>query len=302
MKTLWLAASFVLFASIGGIACERADSSAAKAGGDDVLDQRVARLNESLASGDSTDVTEPIARWLLPAELAEISGLALTSDQRLFTHNDETARITEIDYRRGTIVKHFYAGEDGLHGDFEGLTYANNRFFLLSSNGQLYEFPEGDDGDRVDVTVHDTHLGKECEFEGVTYDEASNAFVLACKNVGGKKPNDNLVLYRYQPGQTGSTGISELTVPQSKIIGRNKWKEMRPTDITVDPSNGNYVLVSAQEKALFEISPTGDVVRSGPLAGQHPQAEGVAITRDHILIVSDEATNSAATITLYRWQ
>ena len=72
----------------------------------------MARLTESLAGAAlrKSDKDEPIARWLLPPELAEISGLALTPDGRLFAHNDETARITEIDYRRGTVIKHFSVG------------------------------------------------------------------------------------------------------------------------------------------------------------------------------------------------
>jgi uncharacterized protein YjiK len=269
----------------------------------EVLQARMMRLNESLAQADSGKAgNEPIARWLLPAELAEISGLALTLDGRLFAHQDETARITEIDYRRGTIKKHFFAGEAGLHGDFEGLTYANNRFYMLDSKGVLYEFPEGAQGERVDCTVHDLHLGKECEFEGVAYDATSNSMILSCKNVGEKQHKGMLVLYRYSLDVKGGGQISEITVPQSKLIGTNKWKELRPTDITVDPANGNYVLVSAQEKALFEVTPQGDPVLAMPLNGQHPQAEGLAITQDHILIVSDESTNSAATLTLYRWQ
>jgi hypothetical protein len=36
--------------------------------------------------------------------------------------------------------------------------------------------------------------------------------------------------------------------------------------------------------------------------GQHPQAEGVAITHDHILLISDESTTNAASLTLYRWR
>jgi hypothetical protein len=177
----WLTASTaVVLAACAGCGRDAADTAATRER--DILQVRAARLDASLSAGDSR--TEPIARWLLPAELAEISGLALTPDGRLFTHNDETARISEIDYRSGTIKKHFFAGEKSMHADFEGLTYANNRFVLLSSNGVLYEFPEGTAGERVDVTVHDTGLGKECEFEGVVYDSLMNAYVLACKNVG----------------------------------------------------------------------------------------------------------------------
>jgi uncharacterized protein YjiK len=265
-----------------------------------VLNQRAARLDKSLADTDSSKGGhQPIARWLLPPELAEISGLALTHDDRLFAHNDESGRISEIDYRRGIIVKHFYAGEKSLRGDFESITFGDNRFFLMTSNGMIYEFPEGQPGERVDCTVYDTHLGAECEFEGVVYDPKSGALILSCKNVGKKKDRDQMVFYRYTPG--GDNDITEFTVPQKEAIGANVWKQVRPTDLTIDPFSGNFVLVAAQEKALLEITPDAHVVFTRPLEGRHPQAEGVAITHDHILIVSDESTTEAATITLYRW-
>jgi len=295
-------AAAIIVALLAGAGCRNGEDTALTSGKDSAgLDARVARLKESLANPDSGEARgEPIARWLLPPELAEISGLALTPDGRLFAHEDETAQITEIDYRRGTVIKHFFVGKQTLHGDFEGITCAGDRFFLLSSNGTLYEFREGAEGERVDYTVRDTHLGKECEFEGVAYDSTANAIILACKRVGVKQFKEMLVLYRYHLDNEGGE-TSELTVPYSEAIGKNSWKQLRPTDITVDPSSGNYVLVAAQEKALVVLTPSGVVVLSRPLGGRHPQSEGIAITRDHILIIGDESTNAAATITLYRW-
>jgi len=293
----------VTVAIIAALACagcdNREDSAAAPGSESAVLETRMERLTASLGDakpGASQD--EPIARWLLPASLAELSGLALTPDGRLFAHNDEVARITEIDYRRGTVIKQFFVGQ--LRGDFEGLTCAGDRFYLLSSDGTLYEFREGADGERVAYAEHKTGLGKECEFEGVAYDAKADALVLACKNARAKH-RGNLVLYRYRLGGNGEEP-SELTVPHSEVIGKNNWKQLRPTDITVDPSNGNYVLVAAQEKALVEVTPAGGVVLSRPLGARHPQSEAVAITKDHILIVGDESNRTAATITLYRWQ
>ena len=268
------------------------------------LEARVSHLTEALANADSGSARgKPVARWLLPPELAEISGLVLTPDGRLFAHDDESSRITEIDYRRGTVIKKFFVGKgkEGVRGDFEGLACAQDRFYLLSSDGTLYEFREGAEGERVDYTVHDTRLGKECEFEGVAYDSTANALILACKDVRKEQFKDMLVLYRYSLGDSGGTGISELTVPCSEAIGANDWKKLHPTDITVDPFSGNYVLVAGPEKALVVLSPACAVVFSRPLGGRHPQAEGIAITRDGILIISDESTKAAATITLYRW-
>lgn len=297
MRRLYFAAAIIALLALGA-GCHKGENTAS---GKDTaaLEARMARLTESLANPDSGEAQgKPIARWLLP-DLAEISGLALTPDGRLFAHNDETARITEIDYRRGVVIKNFFVGEKDLYGDFEGLTCVGDRFFLLASEGTLFEFREGAEGERVDYTKHDTHLGKECEFEGVAYDSTANAIILACKNPDAKQFKDMLVLYRYPIDQDGQT--SEFTVPYAEAIGKNNWKQLRPTDIAVDPSSGNYVLVAAQEKALVVLAPSGAVVLSRPLGGRHPQPEGIAITRDHILIIADEATNGAATITLYRW-
>jgi uncharacterized protein YjiK len=268
------------------------------------LDARLAKLQERLAQADSGEESgDPVARWLLGPELTEVSGLALTSDGRLFAHGDETARVFEIDYRRGAVVKQFWVGEDALREDFEGITYAGNRFFLITSKGVLYEFAEGADGERVEFQRHDTRLGKECEFEGVAFDSTANTLLMPCKTVGVKSLEGNLVIYRYTLGSDASgTSTSELSIPMAQAVGNNRWKQFRPTDMAIDPWTGNYVLVAAQEKGILQITPAGAVVFSRPLAGSHPQPEGVAVTRDSILIVADEGAGRAGAITLYRWR
>jgi len=90
-------------------------------------------------------------------------------------------------------------------------------------------------------------------------------------------------------------------VPITEVIGSNPWKSIFPSDITIDPFNGNYVLIAARQQALIEITPAGEVVFSRALPGPHEQAEGVAITKDSILMISDEAVRRPAVVTLYRW-
>jgi hypothetical protein len=269
-----------------------------------LLAARAARLDSALARSDSGQGGEkPIARWVLPAHLAEISGLALTQDGRLFAHNDEQGRVVEIDYRRGVVLKHFFLGNTTVRADFEGITVAGQRIFLLASDGRLFEFKEGADRARVPFTVHDTRLGHECEFEGVAFDPAIEGLLLACKNVYKKSLIGSLVIYRLGLDGEKRDKLPPLSIPLEKVIGSNRWKGLHPSDITVDPRNGHYVLVSAQEEALIELLPSGEVVSARPLPGGHVHTEGVAITRDGILIISDEGGKRAsgtAAITLYR--
>ena len=266
------------------------------------LESRAARVEARLAKADEQqETTEPVAKWIMPSELREISGLALTADGRLLAHDDEFSRVFEVDPRRGVIVKTFTLGK-GLKGDFEGITTAGQDVYMTLSNGMLYRFREGANGASVPFTKYDTRLGKECEFEGVAYEKDSARLVLPCKQVKGKAFDEELVIYRWRIGSTDSAGLTMITVPLGEVIGDNKWKKFRPSDITIDPATGNYVLISSLEKGIVEMKPDGTVLSSRPLPGKHHQAEGVAITSDNILIISDEAASKPAAITLYRWQ
>lgn len=263
---------------------------------------RQKRLVQRLAAADAdTSGQKPVARWIMPEELNEISGLALTPDGRLLAHDDEIGKVYEIDPRRGEILKSFMLG-NGPHADFEAIAIAGNDIYLLASKGLLFRFREGANGASVPYTVHDTHLGKECELEGAVFEPDSAWLVLPCKTVHVKHLRDQLVLFRWRIGASDSTAVSMLTVPLDQVIGNNKWKEFRPSDITIDPVTGHYVMVSALEKGFVEMTPEGQVVRSQPLPGNHHQAEGIAISKDSILMVSDEATTKPAAITLYRWR
>ena len=266
------------------------------------LESRAARVEARLAKADEQqNTTAPVALWVMPKELSEISGLALTADGRLLTHDDEFSRVFELDPRRGVIVKSFTLGA-GSKGDFEGITVAGPDIYMVLSNGKLFRFREGANGARVSFTTHDTRLGKECEFEGVAYDADSARLVLPCKQAKGKAFDEELVIYRWRIGSTDPSGVTRMTVPLGEVVGDNNWKKFRPSDVTIDPATGNYVIISSLEKGIVVLTPAGEVVSSGPLPGKHEQAEGVAITPDNILIISDEATSKPAVVTLYRWR
>lgn len=266
------------------------------------LNARAQRLNALLARADShPDSKSPVAMWVMPPELREISGLALLPDGGLLAHDDEEGKVYELDPRRGVIVKSFTLG-NGPKKDFEAITIAGNDIYLLVSDGVLYKFREGANNTRVPYTVIDTHLGRDCEFEGLVYEADSSRLVMPCKIVHKKELKGNLVIYRLKLGVQDSTALSMVTVPMDDVVGSNKWKDFRPSDITIDPFTKNYVMVGSHEKGLVEITPDGDVLRSEPLPGKHNQAEGVAITPDGILIISDEATSKPAAVTLYRWR
>jgi uncharacterized protein YjiK len=279
--------------------CSAPDLSAVKQSPTAVA--REQRLEKALTDHNAALARAPLARWILPAPLREISGLALTKDGRLLAHGDEIGEIWEIDYRRGILDKHFFLGDKAVKGDFEGITVANDAVFLLSSSGKIYQFHEGANEARVAYSMVETGLKSACEFEGIAFDPAINSLLLACKHVHDKSVHDAIVIYRWSLSGDSTARLSKLTVPLGEVSASNGWKALHPSDITIDPFNGNYVLISSLEKAMIEITPTGEIVFARPLPDGHPQAEGIAVTKDSLMIVSDESKQGPALITLYRW-
>ena len=301
------AVSVALTLALGAVAvtgCRKAPVAQGLAGDSAILSERQSRLDSSLANPDGIAVDTPLALWKLPDHLKEISGLVLTADGRLLTHGDERGKVFEIDYRRGVIVKEFDVGSPAVHGDFESIALDGDTLLLFTSDGVLYRFPEGADKAVVPYTRLDTELGSECEFESMVVDPPSGSLLLACKKVHDKALRDSLVIFRYPlapPADGQKARVSHLAVAITSVVGSNGWDGFHPSDMTIDPVSGNYVVLASLEKALAEITPAGEVIFARPLPPGHDQAEGLAITKDHLLIISDEAKGGPALITLYRW-
>lgn len=295
------AVALLMSVMAGSAACRQtppADAAQLKA----VERAREQQLSRRLAAADANPKrAAPVAMWIMAPELREISGLALTGDGRLLAHDDNVGTVYVLDARHGVILKHFTL-KGRVRGDFESIAVAGSDIYLLASNGRLYQFKEGSDGAEVPYTVRDFRLGHECEFESMAYEPDSSWLLMPCKNVTSKGLHDQLVIYRWRLQGPDSARLSMSMIPLASLIGSKGWKSLHPSDMTIDPKTGNYVIITSHEKALIEITPGGELVRSEPLPGKHSQPEGVAITTDGLLIVSDEANRTPAAITVYRWR
>ena len=266
-----------------------------------VATTRTEQFARRIAVADSNPAKViPLAMWLMPPELNEISGLALTSRGTVLTHDDNIGRVYEIDPKTGILLKSFSL-LDNRKGDFEAITIVGSDIYLMASNGKLYKFKEGADGQHVPFSTYDTGLGKVCEFESLAYEADSSRLVMVCKRFLDKNEPHAVLIYRLPLPLGNLASISTVRIPIQDVAGSNHWKNFRASDIAVDPTTGNYVIISGREKGLIVVTPDGDVLRSELLPGEHRQPEGVAITKDSILLVSDEANVKPAVITLYKW-
>ncbi len=236
----------------------------------------------------------------LPRALQEISGLAVTPDGRVFAHGDERALVVQIDACAAKTVKSFSLGAPPVRGDFEGIAIAGDRFFLVTSIGQLYEFREGAEGAAVPFTVRDTGLGKVCEIEGLAYEPGDRVLLLGCKQPMRRELRGEISVLRWSLDRGAVADPPSLTIPLGDVVKRAGGKGFHTSSIERDARSGHFLLVAGPERELVEVTAAGAVVAARALSRQlHPQPEGLTLLGDSVLVVGDEGANGRASITCY---
>lgn len=243
------------------------------------------------------DLEGPVASFEMPSRLDEISGLAMTSDGRLFGHNDERGTVNEIDPLTGQVGKRFSIGDPVLDGDFEGLAVAGDRFFLITSVGLLYEFREVGDRETSPHRVTDTRLGATCEVEGLDYDARNDALLIACK---ASTPDRGSIVVHRLPLDPSRARLEPIEILRSQLAPFGLNADFAASSVAVSPT-GTLYLSSAVTEALIEVDRDGRVLAGRRLErDRHRQPEGLAFGADGTLFIADEQNRESARITAYR--
>ena len=245
--------------------------------------------------------SESLQQWKLPKKLKEISGLALTPDDRLLAIGDEQAIVYELDYQNGKIVKAFALGDPIVLADFEGIAVLNDLVYLVTSKGRIYETAEGNDGDRMRYKTFKTGLGKRCEIEGLAQDVQAGTLLLACKRSRLKGEDAHMSIFVWSPVTRAVLHDREIVIPADEIADKLDKKRVSPSAIVVDPETSNLYGVAGPQRAIFELEPNGELIDAIilPLADRHRQAEGIEITRDGRLLIADEGGKKKARLGVY---
>lgn len=239
----------------------------------------------------------------LPKDLKEISGLAMSSDGRLFCHNDEKGIIYQLNYKTGTILNKFKLGWLTVQRDFEGIAIAENVFYLVTSSGVIYRFKEDGDKKTVAYDVYKTELSVKNNVEGVCYDPETNSLLLACKEDAGKGNKDFKAIYSFSLQDMKLLEKPRFLIEIKKIKKESKEDDFAPSGIARHPYNGNFFVIASSGNMVIEISKTGDLLNQKHLNRKwHEQPEGITFTNDFDLLICDEGRSGKAKLTIYPFQ
>jgi hypothetical protein len=262
-----------------------------------------------------TDTDKPKS-LKLSKKLNEISGLATTPDGRLFAHDDESGTLYQLDIDNAKIVKKFFIGKKKLKkGDFEGLCIVGKYFYLVTSNGRIFQFSEGDDDKGVDYKEIKTWLSDKYNVEGLCFDPETNSLLLVCKGFAGEDFEYMRAVYTFSLDSLVLNTYPRFLLSIPEIIRRtpNSFnrklaeffllldpKTFAPSGIERHPKTGNFFILSAQSRMIIELDPLGKILGIVELkASRHNQPEGITFLSDNTLIISDEAVEGRARLTFY---
>ena len=261
-----------------------------------------AAANEHRSDLGRYDLDKPDRQFKLPNRLREVSGLAMLAGDRLLAHDDERGRVVEIDFPAGSIVKDFELGgpRGRVADDFEGIAAAEDRLYLVTSSGRLYEFAEGADGETVPYYRYETGVGRLHEIEGLAYDPDRRVLLLVSKNPRNARQLEQIVIYPWSIETRRLVDDGRIYIESSSLANLIDRKRFQPSGIERHPVSGNYFVVAARQHAVAEMTPQGTVLAAHRLkAGRHRQAEGITFASDDSMIIADEGAGKRATLSFY---
>ena len=247
----------------------------------------------------------PAWRATLPAELAEISGIAFTPDGDVLAHGDEKSLIWRFNLETRQPEGRFgLVGAGGLlRDDFEDIQVVGQRLFLVSSDAVIYEGRIVGDGKTTEAHRRTKGLGKGCEVEGMSWDEATKALLLLCKTTRSKQWKDQVVIVAVSTEDWRFEAEPRMLIAESSLQKVTGQKRFNGSAIVRHPRTGTYLLVAGPQRTFAEVSASGQVLGGGSLdKARHRQPEGLAIAPDLTLLISDEAAGHQAAITAYAYR
>ena len=235
----------------------------------------------------------------LPKKLNEISGLAVTRDNRLFAHNDEVGIVYEVDISTGDISNEFYLGKKKVKKDFEGIAVVKDSLYMVTSSGVIYKFSYSDNNKNVDYKKFKTILSTKYNVEGLCYDKATHSLLLACKEYAGKNLKEYKAIYSFDLSTYKLQEEPRFLINLDSLKNKFNINNFSPTGLEVHPKSGNIFVLSSHEKAIIELSSNGELLNAVKLKSiNHPQPEGISFLSDLTLLISDEGKNKRGNLTI----
>lgn len=263
------------------------------------------------------DLTRPVSKFKLDKKLKEISGLSCFDDQYLAAVQDERGTLYILDIETGNIDKTIDFSADG---DYEGITFKDNLFYVLRADGVLFEIHNWDDKKALDTRIINTNLGEINNTEGLVYHPKRNQLLIACKDaafIGDETAHDRaLYAYDLEKEEFDTDPFFILTKKAVKDFVKEELKDtesydfykkaikkakkevfIKPSGIAIHPISHEYYILSAIKNTLLVLDKQKRIKYIKYLPKElFEQAEGITFNSQGDLFIASEGVDKKARI------
>ena len=230
-------------------------------------------------------------RWELPAELREVSGIALLPDGSMACVQDEEGKIFIYDLDQKAISREIpFAGP----GDYEGIAVAGEDAYIVRSDGTLFEVA-GFTGQKPDVKVYEASFPATINIEGLAYDQDQNQLLLAPKGHDPKlKMQKGIYAFsleskKFLPEPVISISLEQVQPPKKSKKQKSAYDVLQPSSLEKHPSNSGLYLLDAVNNRLYTMTKDGQLIRTLELdESQLRQAEGLTFDQNGAMYIASE--------------
>lgn len=237
--------------------------------------------------------------------LLEISGLSPGSQSgELLAIADESGEVFFLNAADGSIRRRIPFRD---RGDFEGIELVNGVIYALKSNGEIFEIKNWEK-EPIQTISYKTPLQKTNDLEGLAFDPAKNALLLACKEDPEQFGPRNVFAFSLETKQLAEMPvytINPATIDSLLPPGpEDKNHAFSPSAIAVHPLRKETYLLSTALKRMVVLDATnGKVLQVYRIDKKLiPQPEGMAFDAQGNLYISSEGKNGPGMLYRFDYQ
>jgi uncharacterized protein YjiK len=234
--------------------------------------------------------------WEMPKQLKEISGMAWMGEGKICTVQDQKGIIFIYDLESKRVANELNFGEKG---DYEGIAYAHNSFFVMRSDGNLFEV----DANGKLVRQYNLPLTEADNIESLFFDAVNDRLLIGQKDGEDGSKVKKVFSFDLPSRKFNNQPVYTLDMADpiiscgGKDKKRKKHKEIRPSEIAVNPATKEIYIADGPSQRVLVLSADGkpkyylEVDKK-----EFPQVEGLMFDPAGAFYISTEGGKGAAHI------
>lgn len=227
-----------------------------------------------------------ITKWVLPDNLNEVSGICWIDEERIACIPDGQGIIAIYNISSSKIENQIHFADTG---DFEAITKKNETFYVMRSDGQIFEISNS--SEKTVIKQNHVSINEPNDIEGLFYDKTEERLLIVNRLPDPKaQTRKGIFAFDLSTKKLIDTPIYELDLSGHLIENTEKKKDVfLPSDIAVHPITSDIYLTDGIHSCILVLDPKGIIKNFIELDKKNiPKPEGITFSPKGDIYLSSE--------------